>query len=409
MGSDIGRRVAYWRNRRNMTQQQLAARMRRSLRWIEALEGGHRQADPQLSVLESAARALGVPIERLISDDPGRDCIDATELDALRAVLQRYDVVTGAADPDPSEPAPVADLLARYAHGRLAFQAGHFGALGRLVPDLLVDATRAAARHDGDERLGAYRVLSLTYGLTEAAAAKYGAGDVALVAAHRAVLMGERCGDPVVMASAARQLADAMTHGGQGEAAVAVALGAADRLEADLLAAGPDGLSCLGMLYLKAAMAQSGAAELGDDRLALAVPGLLDQADEHAERLGYDGNHMWTAFGPTNAAIHRVAAQVQLSAGAEAVATAAAIPAPARAALPRERRAHHLVDLARGHLQAGQRTEAVDALLAAESEAQQEVRCRPRTRALIEDLRTLGAGSAEGRLRALAGRCGLPG
>ncbi|WP_282793738.1 hypothetical protein [Streptomyces sp. CC224B] len=47
-------------------------------------------------------------------------------------------------------------------------------------------------------------------------------------------------------------------------------------------------------------------------------------------------------------------------------------------------------------------------LLEAEREAPEETHCRPRTKRLVEDLRLLGVGSAEGRLRGLAARCGLP-
>ncbi len=32
----------------------------------------------------------------------------------------------------------------------------------------------------------------------------------------------------------------------------------------------------------------------------------LDEADDAARRLGADGNARWTAFGPTNARLHRV-------------------------------------------------------------------------------------------------------
>ncbi|MEU5187543.1 hypothetical protein AB0G83_10415 [Streptomyces klenkii] len=72
------------------------------------------------------------------------------------------------------------------------------------------------------------------------------------------------------------------------------------------------------------------------------------------------------------------------------------------------RRAHHLIDLARAYTRAGRREDAVDALLDAEREAAEEVRCRPRTKRLVEHLRLLGAGADEGRLRAPADRCGLP-
>ena len=167
------------------------------------------------------------------------------------------------------------------------------------------------------------------------------------------------------------------------------------------------------MLYLKGAMAQAAAAEADDKNtaaLARAVPDFLDQADEHAARLGGDDNRLWTSFGPTNVALYRVAAHVQLSEGADAVAVAAGIPTPARNALPRERRAHLLTDLAHGQAQAGLRDAAVDTLLTAERLAFEEVVRRPRTKRLVEDVLLLGTGSAaaDRRLRELADRCGLP-
>ncbi|WP_335939930.1 helix-turn-helix domain-containing protein [Streptomyces sp. PTD5-9] len=408
----IGRRVAYWRERRRITQTDFGALMGQSRRWVQDLEGGKRQTDPRISILERAAAVLGVTLDVLLTDGPRRQCIDGVELDDIRATLQRHDVLTGTADDDPAEPLPLAVLHGRLVHARAAFQSGHFASLGRLVPELLVDTNRAAARHEGDVRLGAFRLLSLTLELTEAAGIKYGDHDLALISGHRAVAAAERSEDPVIMASAARHLSDAMTAQGQAQAAVTFALAAAARLEPLLRRRGADGLSVLGMLYLKASMAAAVIGASDDDDAAAAarnVSGFLDQADKHAEELGADGNAVWTAFGPTNARLYRVAAHVQLSQGADAVAVAADIPNPAREALPKERRAHLLTDLARGLTQAGQRTKAVETLLDAEREAEEEVRCRPRTRQLVEDLRLLGVGSAEGRLQALAARCGLPG
>ncbi|MFH8790020.1 helix-turn-helix domain-containing protein [Streptomyces roseoverticillatus] len=410
----IGRRIAYWRGRRNLTQTDFGALMGQSRRWVQDLEGGQRQQDPRLSVVERAAQVLRVPLELLLSDVAvgGGACADAEEIEAIREVLQRHDVITGTCADDGREPLTVEVLRRNLAYGRAAFQSGHFASLGRLVPELLADANLAAARYEGNEQLAAYGVLSLTLELAEAVAVKYGDGALAWLAGHQAVAAAERSGAPVIMASAARHLVDAMTHHGQARAAAAFAVAAADRLEAELLVRGSDGLSVLGMLYLKAAMALAAAGESADRdsaSAAAAVPSLLDQAEEHAEQLGNDGNAVWTAFGPTNVRLYRVAAHVRLSQGAEAVAVAQGIPDPARAALPRERRAHHLADLARGYTQAGLREEAVNTLLEAEQEAPEEVRCRPHSHALVEDLRLLGAGAAEGRLRALAGRCGLPG
>ncbi|WP_269664888.1 helix-turn-helix domain-containing protein [Streptacidiphilus rugosus] len=64
----IGRRVAYWRGRRGYTQAEFGQLMGKGIRWVQSLEGGQRQADPRFSVLEQAARVLGIPLEELPTD-----------------------------------------------------------------------------------------------------------------------------------------------------------------------------------------------------------------------------------------------------------------------------------------------------------------------------------------------------
>ncbi|WP_030019379.1 helix-turn-helix domain-containing protein [Streptomyces monomycini] len=407
----FGRRVNYWRTRRRIPRAEFARLMGKSLRWVEELEGGRRQADPQWSVIQLAALRLRITPERLMADAIDADCVGESQIDAVRAALQRHDVITGSCDASCTDPTPVEALNRKLTYARTGFQAGHFAQLGTEIPALLVDATRAAQHHRGDDRLAAFEVLSLALELTEAAAIKWGDTEMAVTAGHRAVTAAERSENPVIMASAARHLGDAMTNHGQAAAAADFVLSAARRLEPDLLRSGPDGYSVLGMLYLKAAMAAAAASEADDRdpaRYACRVPDYLDEADEHAERLGGDHNRLWTAFGPTNCRLYRVASHVYLSEGADAVAVAADIPTTAFHDLPRERRAHLLTDRAIGETQAGQREKAVETLLEADDLAPEEVRCRPRTKAHVEHLRLLGVGSAESRLRLLADRCGLP-
>ncbi|MCZ0983939.1 helix-turn-helix transcriptional regulator [Streptomyces diastatochromogenes] len=409
---EFGRRVNYWRTRRRIPMAEFASLMGMSLRWLEDLEGGRRQADPHYSVMVLAARHLGITVDRLMSENIDADCAGESEADAVRRALQRHDVITGSFDDAGEQAAPVETLYRSLTYARVGFQAGHFAQLGTEIPNLLVSASRAAHQYEGDERLRAYEVLSLSLELTEAAAIKWGDSELAVLAGHRAVAAAERSQSPVIMASAARHLGDAMTAHGEAAAAVEFVLAAARRLEEDLLRSGPDGYSVLGMLYLKAAMAAAAASEAEDRdpaRFSRRVPGYLDEADEHAARLGGDENRLWTSFGPTNVSLYRVASHVYLSEGADAVAVAAGIPAAAVHGLPRERRAHLLTDRAIGEKQAGLRQRSVETLLEAEELAPEEVRCRPRTRALVEDLRVLGVGSAERRLRLLADRCGLPG
>jgi transcriptional regulator with XRE-family HTH domain len=88
--SGIGRRIAYWRERRRMTQADFGALLGKSRRWVQDLEGGQRQSDPRLSVLEGAARILSVRLEDLLSSTPVRselECVDAAELTAIRETL----------------------------------------------------------------------------------------------------------------------------------------------------------------------------------------------------------------------------------------------------------------------------------------------------------------------------------
>ncbi len=400
--SGIGRRIAYWRVRRGLTQTDFGALMGRSRRWVQDLEGGQRNTASNLAVLDQAAAVLEVRLEQLLADeraDGQPECVDAAELAAIRAALQHPEVVTGAGD---STAKPVADLRRSVAYGWTAFQAADYTPLGRLLPDLLREATRTAHDSSGVRQDTAFSLLSMALMLTAAVATKFGDHALAYRAADRSVQAAERSGDPVVMAAGARLLVDGMFHTGEGPAAIALAAAVAQRLEQDLVARGPHGLSVLGMLHCKAAIA---AAHIGDQGT---VPGLLDAAKDAADRLAVDGNAMWTAFGPTNVQLHRVSAAIRLYDGPGAVAAAQGIDTAARDALPRERRANHLVDLARGQSLAGHRPQAVDTLLHAEGLAPQEVHCRPHAAKLVADLRLLGVGSAEGRLRALAARCGLP-
>ncbi|NED08376.1 XRE family transcriptional regulator, partial [Streptomyces sp. SID6648] len=69
------------------SRQEFAYLMGKSLRWVEELEGGRRQADPQLSVMRLAALRLGIPLERLIADVLDTECVEESEIDAVRRAL----------------------------------------------------------------------------------------------------------------------------------------------------------------------------------------------------------------------------------------------------------------------------------------------------------------------------------
>ncbi|MQS17520.1 helix-turn-helix transcriptional regulator [Streptomyces kaniharaensis] len=400
----IGRRIAYWRERRGLTQEQVGRLVGMTRRGVQDIERGERQGDPRVSVVETFAAALQVRVEDLLGDGPpasAAQCMDTAELAAIRATLLSPAVLLPGLARDDARP-DLERLRRNVSYGWTAFQYARFTSLGRVLPPLVAEAAAAAGNLDSGARQAAFSLQSMTYQLVVAVAVKYGDVVLATMAADRAVSAADRSCDPVAMAGAARHLVDAMTHQGRAAEGVRLAGSVADRLEGDLVDRGVHGVTVLGMLHLKAAV---GAAALGS---ADTVTDLLAAAEESAARLGGDANALWTAFGPTNCAFHTVACLVALGEGAKAVAAAQSIAPHMRQALPRERRALFLVDLSRAQAQAGLPGPALETLLEAEREAPEEVRCRPRTHQLVQDLHLLVAGSDGGRLRTLAARCGLP-
>jgi uncharacterized protein (DUF2236 family) len=110
------------------------------------------------------------------------------------------------------------------------------------------------------------------------------------------------------------------------------------------------------------------------------------RAEQLAEQLGYDGNHCWTAFGPTNVAIHAVSVAAELGDAGEAVRLAHRVnPADLPAGLVSRRAQLHL-DLAWAYTQHRRDAEAIVQLLDAERIAPQLIRFHPVVRETVSDL-----------------------
>jgi transcriptional regulator with XRE-family HTH domain len=398
--SRIGRRIAYWRDRRGFTQADFGRLMGQSKRWVQDLEGGQRQTDPRLSVLMRAAEVLRIPLEHLLTDGPGEP---AAPVVAPREALAVVDVLYRT-EPD-LEPLPLEVLARRLSYCCEAFQACHYSALGRDLPALLLQSQAASARA-GDGAGEPHALFSRVLQLTASFLHKYGPATAvqAAVVADRSLAAAERSGDPVAIGAASRRVAKSLTYQSRPDAAVEFAIGAARRLEQDLTAAGPLGLSTLGMLYLNAAIAAS---SLERSTAAVAAASThVDRAAEVADRQGADLNEDWTAFGPTNVTMHRVDVLARFEDGWSALEAAEGLEPAALGASTRERRAQHLITMARAQLLTRHKEPAVAALLEAETLAPEEVRGRQSTVDLVADL--VGAVPLpSGELRGLAERCGL--
>ncbi|NUP23582.1 MAG: helix-turn-helix transcriptional regulator [Streptomyces sp.] len=397
----IGRRIAYWRERRGFTQADFGRLMGQTRRWVQDLEGGQRQQDPRLSVLVRAAEALRIPLEHLLTDRPAPASPSATPPPEAAAVLD----VLYQVDPSSADTLPLPELRRRLTYCCEAFQACHYGALGRDLPSLIVMSGRAASQA-GAEAAEAHVLESRVLQLTASFLHKYGraTGAQAAVVADRALAAAERSGDPVAIGAASRRVAKALAHQDRPAAAVDFAVGAARRLHDDLAAAGPLGLSTLGMLYLSAAVSAS-AMERTTARVQEASAH-VDEAAEVAEQQGADLNADWTNFGPTNVGLHRVDVLARFEDGWSALEAAESMSEGDVRALAAERRAGHLVTMARAQLLTRRKEDAAASLVEAARLAPEEFRGRQSTVDLVKDV--VGAMPVPtGELRALAVRCGL--
>jgi transcriptional regulator with XRE-family HTH domain len=399
----IGRRVAYWRGRRSMSQQIFADRLGKSKSWVDKVERGVRRLD-KFSVVYDIADVLNVDVQLLMGRDPERRpggvaCMDQSEVDNIRGALERYEQVN--AFSRPVEPPSLDELRKAVQHAWLAYQHARYEVLVRVLPRLLRDAQAAdAGASGGDDVPAAAHLLGQVYQIVSSAMRKLGELELAWLAADRGIAVADRSGDQLLSGTATYRVANALLALGRARSALEVNVNIANRLATD----GPstaERASVYGMLLLQAAMA---AARIGD---SATVRDLLAGADGAAQIVGGNHNYYWSSFGPTNVDLHRAAAAVELGEGGVAVATHERLDPVGFAALPPERRAHHFIDLARGLAQEGDVERASEMLLEGDRLAPSEIRCRPLVHEVLSDVLRRTKGTPSGPVAELAETMGV--
>ncbi|TDV54186.1 helix-turn-helix protein [Actinophytocola oryzae] len=370
--------------RRGLTRQVFADRLGKSISWVDKIKNGDRQLD-RLSVLRQIAHVLDIPLQVLIDPDEAdrrRHCPDGGDIAAIRSALRRYDAITNVFRPNgdvlPEPNLTQLERLVRY--GWMAFQVSNYQAIGQLLPDLIREAQAAVWQLADDDQRAAQAWLAWTYQLTAATAFKLGDAQLGWVAADRGIQLAEQTENLTLVGSAARWVAHALIDTYRSGDAVTMVRSAADRLTPHLRQADTAFMSAYGMLLLKGSIAAAQLYQAAD------VRDLQAEALAVAGRLGTASNVLWSSFGATNVRVHQVSALADMQGGGRATEAAATVSQVELMNLPKERRASHLVDVARAYLQAGKRDDAAFNLLEADQCAPDEVRCRQLTRQLIEGL-----------------------
>ncbi|SCK52235.1 Predicted transcriptional regulators [Streptomyces sp. ScaeMP-e48] len=376
----IGERVAWYRRRRGLSQEVLAGLVGRTTDWLSKAENNRIELD-RLSVITSLADALDVSLGDLLAEPTLMEWSAGSghrTVPALREALMDYKQLTPLLGPAPDdEPPALQDLRANVGAVLDAYQASRYGFATRRLPLVLADAlaaSRAYSGHEGEEGEEAHALLALAYHGAAMVLGKVGEPELAWIAADRGLAAAQHSGRSAVTGSLFRAVTHCLLATGRFTAAVQLVNDAAAVMQPDLGTANDEYLSVYGTLFLTGAMAAARA----EDRAATQT--FLREADETAQRLGGDANHMWTAFGPTNVAIHCVATAGELGDIQIAADLGARIDT---SGMPAERRVRHSLEVARA-LSAWNRTdEALVVLLEAEQAAPEQVRHHYMSRELV--------------------------
>ena len=298
----------------------------------------------------------------------------------------------GYLDDDSDEPPDLADLDERLDQVMAAYHASRFDDMLTRLPDVVTGAHLAAATARGNDRHRARRALALTGQASAMVLTKLGEHDLAWIASERGLNAAQDLDDPAILGSLHRSMVHTLQSHGRTDASKRLAERTADDLRPALKAKAEREISIYGTLLLAASMT---AARAGD-RSSVDEP--LDEADHHATRLGRDRNHLWTAFGPTNVAVHRVATAVAQDDITGAERHLRAVDA---AALPSERRVRYLFDVAMIAVRRDRTDEAIATMLEAEQLAPEQVHHHVMAQQIVGHLRTSKSGRQDPRLAQL--------
>ncbi|MFJ8597627.1 helix-turn-helix transcriptional regulator [Streptomyces shenzhenensis] len=374
----FGQRVQILRERRGMTQAQLADLVALSPHTLRKIENGQQKA-PGLDMVLRIAEALRV---RNLADLTGHpdmhvDLFVGPGHPRLAAVKAAIDTFTLSSD---TEPPPVAHLEARLhaAWKERHATKNHREAIGKLLPDLIRDG-QALVRHadTANERRAAQALLAETYSLSQFFIAYQ--PDAALLwrVAERGMVAAQDSGDPHTIGVAAWLLAQAHRDSGARhfDAADAINLEAVRFLEPLLPDASDDVLAIAGALEFELGYTAARRRETGT------AWGHWDKAKKMANRLPADYYHPVTSFGRVVMGAHAVTVAVELRQGGESVRQAA--KADTTVIKSRPRRARHRIEEARGYQLDNQPDVAVASLEKAFEAAPETIRYNGYARAIL--------------------------
>lgn len=366
LAHEVGARVRFHRLAAKKTQPVVAGLAGITVDYLYQIERGKKV--PTLQVVLALARALGIHASALIDET----CQEATSpaRGSLGNDLHRAMMLPTST----TEPMPLCDLRKQINTAWKTWQTSpmRYSKISALLGPLIAEVEnvlRAGSETTG--RADEYQAAADMYALVRTVAKRTGRVDLAFVAADRERYAAEASEDALRIGVGNWNLAHVALAGCDYGVAEDIAISAADRLREQ---SGPDAAAVHGSLMLVAAMA---AARRGDcwqarDRVRLIAPAAFKTGER---------NTLWTAFGPTNVAMHAVGIEAEAGELCEARRLADSVDYERSPSI--ERRVAFLVEQAHSHQQHRDYGSALVLLQRAEHEAPEDVAHRPLARKVL--------------------------
>ncbi|MEU2673641.1 helix-turn-helix transcriptional regulator [Streptomyces sp. NPDC007164] len=365
-----GARIKEQRKLARLTQRQLAARMPYSYSLLNQVECGAKPAN--LDFVAAVAQALRVDVTVLT----GQPYVTELQQDRLaelvrpiREALDLYDLGVDDAIPDRPAEQLIASAEELCAHVR----ATHLRNAASLLPATITELTTAAWRAQSTEL---WQALASTYRTAHDISVKLGYYDLSSVALDRMDWAAHRASDPCL--AAIRQYMRALVYFREGEYTIGQRLVAAGHSIVGAAEQTREAVAVTGQLHLGASViaARADQQTMVDTHIA--------EARNCAERTGGASEVHWLSFGPTNVALHKMSAAVEMRQYDEALTQARQITLPM--ALATSRRAHFLIDKARSEMETGRTEAALSSIVDARHTAPEQTRYHPGARETIKGL-----------------------
>lgn len=359
----IGQRIASYRTRRGLTQEELAGLVGISLSMMKKIESGDRLVT-RFSQLVLFAQILHVRDLRDLTGVPFSLMPDGRrEHPAAKRVLTAM-VERGR----PTKEVDLVDLRRRTERSWSVWQQPsmfRYDSVGEDLPVLIGLVEGAVGASEATERRIAHRLASAVYQLVRTWSKRVGEYELSMLAADRAVSYALSVGDPDTVGAAAWNLAMILSAQGRVDQARAVVYRAIEDIQARTDERSRPQLAVIGGLHLL------GASEAARHDEWLEASRLLEVADGLARRIG-ETNYHKMAFGLTNVAIHRMSIATELGRTKEALEIAERIEVAIQ--VPVERRLTLHLDTARCYVRMRNDVAAVHMLQRINSESPEEVK-----------------------------------